>query len=279
MEKRMNKLEGLTGQELKEMITRQEIKLEDLSVSALNRLFEHESDAVCCGESDGELLCRCADVLAQKEGIAEEHDKAFSAMLDNAMRSVKPVTQPAKRPFRLKKAMLVAAAIAVLLCCASVVVTALGFDVFGYFKDMVFSPAGSKIEENGITLVHYGETAQYASMEELLAAEKLNIMYPAKLPEGVKITEVRVIPGENGKETIEIKTNDTKTFICIDLSMNNIDDTFADCEIIEINNISYYIHKEYRYAVACYNGDYYYIQANNHENVILIINHMKESKP
>lgn len=270
------KLDHLTGQEIKEMITRQEIKLEDLSVSALNCLFDYESDATCRGESDGTLLCRCADVLAQKEGFAEEHDKAFSAELDRVMHSVSTELPPVRKPLRLKKALLVAAAAAVLLCCASVVVAALGFDVCGYFKDLVFSPAGSKIEENGITLLHYGQTAQYASMEELLAAEKLNIMYPAKLPEGVKITEVRVIPGENGKETVEIKTNDAKTLICIELLDKGTGSSFADCELIEIDGIIYYIHKEYLYAVSNYNHNYYYIQADSYENILLIIKHMKE---
>lgn len=276
--KNYKKLDHLTGQEIKEMITNKEIKLEDLSVSALNRLFEYESDATCRGESDGTLLCRCADVLAQKEGFAEEHDKAFSAELDRVMQSVSTELPPVRKPLRLKKALLVAAAAAVLLCCASVVVAALGFDVCGYFKGLVFSPAGSKIEENGITLVHYGQTAQYASMEELLAAEKLNIMYPAKLPEGVRITEVNVIEGEDAKETIEIITTDEKISICIELSAKSTGSSFADCARIKVGNITYYVHKEYLYAVTGYNGNYYYIQASNYENILLIINHMKEYK-
>lgn len=272
------KLDHLTGQEIKEMITRQEIKLEDLSISALNCLFDYESDATCRGESDGTLLCRCADVLAQKEGCAKEHDKAFAAELDRVMQSVSTELPPVRKPLRLKKALLVAAAVALLLCVASIAVTAFGFDVFGYFRDLVSGPAGSKIEDNGITLVHRGESTFYPSIEDLIAAERLEIMYPAKLPDGVSVTEVRVMPREGGKETIEIKTTDKNVLICVDLSMESNGDTFLDCERIEINNIGYYIHKEYLFAAACYNGDYYYIQANNYENILWIINHMKEYK-
>ena len=274
--KQNKKLDHLTGQEIKEMITRQEIKLVDLSVSALDRLFEYESDATCRGESDGTLLCRCADVLAQKEGFAEEHDKAFSAELDRVMQSVSTEPPSVRKPLRLKKALLAAAAAAVLLCCASVVVTALGFDVFGYFKDMVFSPAGSKIEENGITLLHYGQTAQYASMEELLAAEKLDIMYPVKLPEGVKIAEVRVIPGENGKDTVEIKTTNKETQIYVDLSMGSIDDTFADCELYVKSSLEFFVQREDCFAICCFEENFYYIQSDSYENLIFIINNMKE---
>ncbi|MBQ3002131.1 MAG: hypothetical protein IJD82_00205 [Clostridia bacterium] len=258
------------------MITNKEIELEDLSVSALNRLFEYESDATCRGESDGTLLCRCADVLAQKEGFAEEHDKAFSAELDRVMQSVSTELPPVRKPLRLKKALLVAAAAAVLLCCASVVVAALGFDVCGYFKGLVFSPAGSKIEENGITLLHNGKTTVYSSIEELIKAEQLEIMYPTKLPDGVSITEVRMVPREDGKETVEIKTNDTNTFVCIDLTINNVGDTFADCELYSKNDKAFYIQRQDFFAISCFKENFYYIQSNSYENLITIIDNMKE---
>lgn len=272
-------LDNLTSQEIKEMIARKRIKPEDLSISALNCLFEYESEAVCRGESDGALLCQCADILAQKEGFAETHDKSFAARLDDIMPSGSVELPRVRKPLRLKKALLVAVVTALLVCSASIVVAALGFDVFVCFKDLVFSPAGSKIEGNGITLIHRGESTFYPSIEDLIIAEQLDIMYPSKLPDGVSITEVRMMPREDGKETIEIKTTDKNVLIYIDLSIESTSDTFADCEKIEINNTNYYIHKEYLFAAACYNGNYYYIQANNYENILWIINHMEEYKP
>lgn len=266
----------MTGQEIKEMMARQEMSLENLSIPALKCLFDCESDAVCRGESDGELLCRVADLLAEKEGFADEHDKAFAAMLDNAMQSVLPAVQPKKRPFRLKKAMLVAAAAAVLLCCVSVGVAALGFDVFGCFRNLVFSPVGAKMEESGITLVHLGETAQYSSMEELLAAEELDIMYPTKFPEGVFITEIGVFAGVHGGETIGIKTNDPQTTISIDLGASDTGGSFADCEEILIGEKTFFIRKDMFFAVSYYKENYYYIQTTNYENLLFIIQNLKE---
>jgi len=276
VEKRMNKLEGLTGQEIKEMITRQEIQLEDLGISALNRLFEYESDIVCRGESDGTLLCRCADALAEKEGFADEHDKAFATMLDHSMQSVLPAVPFPKKHVRLKKAMFVAAAAAVLLCCASVVVAALGFDVCGYFKDLVFSPAGSKIEENGITLLHNGKTTVYSSIEDLIATEQLEIMYPSKLPDGVYITEVRMVPREDGKETVEIKTTDKNILICIELATGNVDNTYEDCELYRESDREFFVQKQASFAVCCFKENFYYIQSDCYENLIIIIDNMKE---
>ena len=273
-------LDNMTGQEIKEMIERKEIVLENLSVLALNRLFDYESDAVCRDDGDGELLCRVADLLAEKEGFADDHDKAFETILANAMQSAVqpalPAEQPKKKHYRLKKALLIAAAVIALACSATLVATAFGFDVFAHFRELLSCPAGAKMEESGITLVHFGESAQYSSMEELLAAEELDIMYPTKLPEGVKITEVNVIEGADKKETVEIITSDELLRIYIELYAKEMGSTFADCKKVEINGKLFYIRNEINAAFAYISGNYYSIQANNHEDILLIINSMKE---
>ncbi len=286
MEKRKI-LDNMTGQEIKEMIERKEVVLENLSVLALNRLFDYESDAVSRDDGDGELLCRVADLLAEKEGIADEHDKAFETILANAMQSVvqsavqsaHSTEQPKKKHYRLKKALLIAAAVIALACCATLVATAFGFDIFAHFRELISHPAGAKMEENGITLVHFGETTQYSSMEELLAAEELDIMYPTKLPEGVFITEVRMISGIDGNETVEIKTTDEKTVICIDLSAYDIGGSFKGCEKYEQNNQLFYIKEKEKgmyFAFSYLNDNYYSVQADSYEHLLLILKHLKE---
>ena len=273
-------LDNMTGQEIKEMIERKEIVIENLSVLALNRLFDYESEAVCRDDGDGELLCRVADLLAEKEGLEDEHDKAFETILANAIQSVVrtevPTEQPKKKHHRLKKALLIAAAVIALACSATLVATAFGFDVFAHFRELLSCPAGAKIEENGITLVHFGETTQYSSMEELLAAEELDIMYPTKLPEGVSITEVRVVPGVGSKETIEIKTTDAQTSICIDLSADSTNGSLADSVEIQIGEMLFHVCRKDCFAISFYNENYYYVQANNYDNLLMILQAMKE---
>lgn len=276
-------LDNMTGQEIKEMIERKEIVLENLSVLALNRLFDYESNAVCRDDGDGELLCRVADLLAEKEGLADEHDKAFETILANVMQSVVrtevPTEQPKKKHHRLKKALLIAAAVIALACSATLVATAFGFDIFAHFRELLSCPAGAKIEENGITLVHNGETTVYSSIEELLEAEQLTVMYPTKLPEGISITEVRMVPGANGKETIEIKTTDEQTVICIDLSVHNIGGSFKTCEKYELNNQLFYIKEKENgtyFAFSYLNDNYYSVRADSYEHLLLILKHLKE---
>ena len=272
------KLDNMTGQDIKEMITEQKINLEDLSIPALNCLFEYESDAVCKGEGDTDLLCRCADVLAQKEGLAEEHDEVFATMLNNAMLSVSPVAQPKTKSYRFKKALLIAAAVVILACSASFVAMAFGFDVFGYFRELISRPAGATIEESGVTLVHFGEPIRYPSIEALVSTEKLNIIYPFKMPEGISVTVVSKVIGINGNGIIEIQTTNDNVCIYIDLSIENTDIAFTDCEKVEKNGIFFYIKKEINtaFAFAIHAGNYYSIQANTYENLIMILDHMKE---
>ena len=89
--------------------------------------------------------------------------------------------------------------------------------------------------------------------------------------------EVRMVPREDGKETVEIKTNDTNTFVCIDLTINNVGDTFADCELYSKNDKAFYIQRQDFFAISCFKENFYYIQSNSYENLITIIDNMNYS--
>ena len=273
---RKKELDNMTGQELKEMITSQKIKLEDLDIDKLNRLFEYESTVICNNESDSELLLRCADLLAEKEGFAEEHDKQFQEMLQAAMHNV-PVTARRRKRYGFKKALLIAAAVALLVGSLSVVAVALGFDFFAYFRELAFCPAGTTQEEGTVTLYHNGAATEYASLEELVHTEQLDILYPAELPEGVSITEVRMITDAGGKEIIEIQTTDAQTTICIYLETNSTNDPRDDSEKLVINGNSFFVRAEYGSAVGFISGNYYSIQASNYEDLMKILNNLKEN--
>ena len=274
---RKKELDNMTGQELKEMITSQKIKLEDLDIEKLNRLFEYESTVICNNESDSELLLRCADLLAEKEGFAEEHDQKFQEMLQAAMRNV-PVTARRRKRYGFKKALLIAAAVALLVGSLSVVVVALGFDFFAYFRELAFCPAGTTQEEGTVTLYHNGAATEYASLEELVHTEQLDILYPAVLPEGVSITKVRLITEADGKETVEIQTTDEQTRIYVHLEMNNTGEPRDDSERLVVNGEEFYVRAETCSAVSYISGNFYFIQASNYEDLMKILNNLKENE-
>ena len=273
---RKKELDNMTGQDLKEMITNQKIKLEDLDIEKLNRLFEYESTVICNNEGDGELLLRCADLLAEKEGFAEEHDKQFQEMLQAAMHNV-PVTARRRKRYGFKKALLIAAAVALLVGSLSVVAVAFGCDIFACFREIITRPAGATMEKEAVTLIHNGEATEYASWEELVHTEQLDIMYPAVLPEGISITEVRLLAGADENEIVEIQTTDKQTRIYIHLEMNGTNGTHEDSEKLIINSNEFFVRAEYGSAVGFISGNYYSIQARNYEDLMTILNNLKEN--
>ena len=273
---RKKELDNMTGQELKEMITSQKIKLEDLDIEKLNRLFEYESTVICNNESDSELLLRCADLLAEKEGFAEEHDQKFREMLQAAMHNV-PVTARRRKRYGFKKALLIAAAVALLVGSLSMVAVAFGRDIFAYFREIITRPAGATMEKDAVTLIHNGEAKEYSSMEELVRTERLEILYPAVLPESISVTEVRLLTEADGKETVEIRTADNQTRIYIHLKTNGTNGTYRDSEQLIINGNEFFVRAEYCSAVGFISGNYYSIRAGNYEDLIIILNNLKEN--
>jgi cell division protein FtsL len=273
---RKKELNNMTGQELKEMITNQKIKLEDLDIEKLNRLFEYESTVICNNEGDSELLLRCADLLAEKEGFAEEHDKQFQEMLQAAMHNV-PVTARRRKRYGFKKALLIAAAVALLVGSLSVVAVAFGCDIFAYFREIITRPAGATMEKEAVTLTHNGEAKEYSSMEELVRTERLEILYPAVLPESISVTEVRLLTEADGKETVEIQTTDEQTRIYVHLEMNNAGEPRDDSERLVVNGEEFYVRAETCSAVSYISGNFYSIQASNYEDLMKILNNLKEN--
>ena len=50
--------------------------------------------------------------------------------------------------------------------------------------------AGDRVNDGGITLIKNDDVVAYHSIEELLESEGLDILYPAELPDGVRITKI-----------------------------------------------------------------------------------------
>ena len=272
---RKKELDNMTGQELKEMITNQKIKLEDLDIEKLNRLFEYESTVICNSEGDSELLLRCADLLAEKEGFAEEHDQKFQEMLQAAMHNV-PVTARRRKRYGFKKALLIAAAVALLVGSLSVVAVAFGCDIFAYFREIITRPAGATMEKDAVTLIHNGEATEYSSIEELLKTIEVDIMYPAKLPDGISVTTVDIFAGVNAEEMVCIKTTDPQMIFFVQLKAIDTGGSHKDCEIITKKGRTFYIRKDLNFAFSYFAGNYYSFQAGNYEQLQYILDNLEE---
>ena len=97
------------------------------------------------------------------------------------------------------------------------------------------------------------------------------------LPDGIRIENVHISEGTNGGIIVEFILNDLST--CVLVETNIKDNAINDySEKLTINSCTYYIFESENFAVCYYNDCYYYISSDSYENLILIINNMRETK-
>ncbi len=283
-------LDNLKGQEIKELIKNGKIDLKDLGTSSLEKLFDYETDMLCIDEGDMELIHACAARLDELNGPVMS-DEEFWSIINKAeerMGSGEKETAPAETPMNVpvrtvkrrlvsKRIWLVAAAIALLAAMATITVSAFGYNVFDCFREVMGLSAGEKVNKGTVTLVNYAETEVFASVDELMTAEGLNIMYPAVLPKESVIKQVHISEGTNGGDFIQFVTTDKSTYISVD---TNTELTyFTDyTEQHTIGDCTYYIYRNENFAVCYHKGCYYYISSDSYENLIIIIENMRENK-
>lgn len=275
-------LDNLTGQEIKELITKGNVLMEQLSDSNLELLFLYESDAVCRGTGDEFFLRNLAKYMAEREGAVDAIDAAYQKSVFKASQAVKCAKVNSessvvlRKTFCWRKAVLIAVATILLICCATTAATALGFNVFDYFRKLIACEEGTTVESEFVTLVHNGEAMEYSSMRDLIRDQKLAIMYPGKLPDGVNVSEIRIVKDSDGRSLIEIQTTDCNLYIHIELSKFGTSGTYADCEIHDLDGKVFYVQKQNSFASCFYNDNYYYIKAKTYTDLLLIIQNMEE---
>ena len=121
------------------------------------------------------------------EDIRKKNDERFKA-----------AHHPAPKKRMLAKRMIgIAAAVAVLLCAATITVSAYseGMSIGEYIVYVAKNLfPGESVEHNGITFIHE-EMITYDDIESLIENQKLGIYYPTELPDGVYIEKI-VLTGD-----------------------------------------------------------------------------------
>ncbi len=276
-----NILDNLTGQEIKEMINAEKIELEKLDASALRKLMDYEIDMICLGNGDEELVSQCALLLNELDSPEMTREELINIIDKTEEQYVTIVPQetvrhkvPQKRGIN-KRTALIAAVLAVSIIASALVSCGVIFDFFEYLAEIARAPVGTQITVDGITFYNNGESRKYSSIEEVMEQENLDIMYPTKWPKGVELESVRIVQGTLGNNTILFCTNDTN--INMEIELNS---TVPNCEsetIYKYKEITFYIEERtVPTATGFYNGNTYYISAKTKEDLIVIIESMKE---
>ena len=274
-----NMFDNLTGQELRELIYTQKYALEDLDDAALGKLFDYETELVVNGEGDSDLLRRCASLM-QDETDSEQYDEKFKEMVKNAMGSTTTFKDSVakKKEFqkRPKKVLLVAAIVVILIVSSSLIASAFGFNILDFLRDLVSKPVGTVVEKEGITYINGGHSKKYETIYELMESEEISIMFPTIFPGSTTISSVQVGEGFNSRLIVDFITSNPNICVTVYIDTKK-QEADVNLETYVFRNQTYLIkHEDLYYAFTYIGNDYYSIQAETYEDLVLIIKNMNE---
>ena len=173
------------------------------------------------GEMNPEAVDNYIKILLH---LQDKHIELSSEFIDEQVRKIfhpKEVAAPetaktTKKYFNKKKIWLVAACIAILVALFSFVSVAYDWNVFDFltekFGSVHSAPIGEKQEFNGVTVFLSGKNTNYATVEDALKTEKIDVLYPATLPENIKVINI-TFSTDNNFDELFLTFNDDELFM------------------------------------------------------------------
>ena len=242
-------------------------------------------------ERDYDLIEECAafEVELPEFGI-EASESELAARLER-IKALAPASEPGEtKIIKTKKktqktvriVAILAASLAVLLLSVTVAAAIKGVSLIGLLlgdkKDILEMEPGEKVEEESITLVRNGELISYSSLEEVVLNTGYDILYPSYLPDGVKIDRVVVTDVGNEKVQIIFKTNIENLWIDIINPPITSEENLKKLDKYNNGEVDFYIFGQASYyqAYLHYGNMEYSIMHNNYDELINILNGMKE---
>lgn len=241
-------------------------------------------------EMDVDLVDECfaymQDLTGEGAGLdAAALDAKYREVLTAATskrRQRAPARRFSKRPIR-KFFIILAATLLLLLGTLTIVAKQLGYrnawDFVTQKVNEIFDlNLGGTIEEDGITLIVDEQRVVYHSIDELLKAENLDILYPHSLPEGVAYTSVHKQRHNDTEYALIFRFNDENTSMVVK-NYYSLDVQIAHkFEKYDTESFRFYITQlevGHYQAIAQINGYEYSISHNNYDDLIYIIQNMK----
>ncbi len=194
---------------------------------------------------------------------------------------------PRKMPLRRSFALAALSVFLVIGLSFSALALSLGgySKAWNYISDSVktlFNIKPSESTVDGIEIIKGEYTNIYDNIEVLLREENIDMLYPSKLPDGVKIEAIRYIDLIDGKYKIFIQFNSLDfnmsfyNFPSSNLDMmvdaNIYTPELTDFYIVSKNENSATVYN----AIAQYKNCEYIINSDTYENLILIIDNLTE---
>ena len=143
----------------------------------------------------------------------------------------------------------------------------------------IFNLDGSKsLEEGNITLIVESKRISYNSIDALLRAEELNILYPSELPQNVSLTTVRKYIQPDGTCKFAFLFSDKNLSMTIKNQYTFDVSLLGDFEKIDMETHQIYIKNLQNgtfQALCQFEGYEYSITYNDYKEIVAIIESMK----
>ena len=139
---------------------------------------------------------------------------------------------------------------------------------------------GEAIEEENITMIHNGKLEKFASIEEFLEKENLDIFYPQPLPSGLEVKTIRKYSFEDENYSYIIDFNKPNTslmirnYFAIDTNSLNFKEkqSFAQSTFYIVQN------ENNTYQAICQKDkSEYVVNAPDYETLISLLQNLKGS--
>lgn len=184
------------------------------------------------------------------------------------------------------KILLIAAIISILVAIFTITSIAFDWNIFDELKNrfgtVAEMPVDEEIDVNGISIYMRGESQKYKTVEEAINALNLDVLYPSELPDNISLEKI-VLSDFESKEKLVFSFSDEKFTYAIlfdETISEDIKNVTTDTyKIKEIN--CYEIEKNDVDVVQVYfeyNGDLYKTTYNNKQDLIEVIENLKELK-
>ncbi len=199
-----------------------------------------------------------------------------------------PPTSVKGRATKVKshKILLIAAIISILVAIFTISSIAFDWNIFDELKNrfgtVADTPVNEAVDVNGVTVIMRGETFSFDNIEEFLEKEKFAVLYPTKLPENISLKQV-VLQQTDRTNEINFVFNEFDFTYTITLHEKLPSEVFSNkTEIIKVDGIDCYIFDKTDVNIVQiyfeYNNDLYLLNYNNKQDLIEVIENLKESE-
>jgi len=230
------------------------------------------------GKVDTDLISECVDLLLLIDNIdVDELNNTGKEIADKSLSQYRKYkeTMTFVHIKCVKRIAVVLCTVLALLFAITATAAAMGYSITDLGKKILNINEKTSTDYNGIEIIRTNDTRIYKSMSEMLEIEKLNILYPVKLPAGYEFTDYRIDDFGSYSE-VRAYTSEPYLVFTVEIETSQVD---TNNYLYETNGIKYNIVEMgdgFYQAWWFNNNDYYTITVSNKNMLSEIIKNLME---